>query len=77
MYAVDQDIKMPPTRAEVEAVYPFAKMKVGDSFLVPDSEAYRARSAASRFGTRHNLKFTSRMDYVGNKSQGVRIWRTE
>ncbi len=76
-YQIEQGVKMPLTRAQLEAVYPFAKMAVGDSFMVPESEYQRVRSAASRYATRHNIKYTTRMIYEKNQALGVRVWRTE
>lgn len=51
------------------AVYPFAKMEVGDSFT---TSRPTARHAAYNFGRRHGMKFKSQ----ANGSE-IRIWRVE
>ena len=57
-------------------IYPFPKMAVGDSFLVPFGEVRkghqpRVGSAAWQWGKRHKRKFSTRLD-----ATGVRVWRT-
>lgn len=53
--------------------WPFRHMKVRDSFLVPKwMPDYRARNAASNYGRRHGMKFTTRIT-----SDGLRVWRIE
>jgi hypothetical protein len=49
--------------------WPFGKMEVGDSFLMPDAALkLKCATAASWFGKRHNKKFSIR---------GRRCWRIE
>lgn len=48
--------------------YPFFAMEVGDSFV---SEKSCVRSAASIYGKRYNLKFTTRSQSDGT----TRVWR--
>lgn len=53
--------------------FPFAQMKVGDSFLAPpDINRTSVSVSAKRFGTKHGMKFT-----VRKVEQGFRCWRTE
>ena len=54
--------------------YPFDKMKVGDSFLVPSDVTRQAVAvAASRYGKAHNMKFSTRQ----LKDGSFRCWRIE
>jgi hypothetical protein len=50
--------------------YPFAKMNIGDSFIVPPTKGKIAACAAYRYGARHHKRYTSRV-----MPEGVRIWR--
>ena len=47
--------------------YPWAQMKVGDSFFIPDREKPLTTTYAAR---KHNMKFTQR-----SMDGGIRIWR--
>lgn len=84
MYEIEQGVPMPAaTTDRFYAQYPFAKMKVGDSFLYTVSEkeaeqlqarkrtVTRAAFAAHQHGKRHNKKFVTRKQ---NATQ-YRIWR--
>ena len=52
-------------------LYPFGRMAVGDSFVVPRSEADRAWAAASKWKIRHpGWNYTSR-----SEGEIVRLWR--
>lgn len=64
MMTIEKGIPLP-------AKFPFAAMKVGDSFLVEKEITRTAVSvAAKRFGDKNNMKFTVR------KSEGhLRCWR--
>jgi hypothetical protein len=54
-------------------LYPFDKMKPGQSFLVPNSaQGEHARAAAARYAKKHGGRFSSR-----TTEQGVRIFRDE
>jgi len=66
--------------------FPFEDMKqVGASFWVPKEHVQSARSMATAFTKRTGWKFVSRAQSkegvpnakVGDKKQGVRIWRIE
>lgn len=64
---IDSNVPL-PTR------YPFAGMKVGDSFLVPSGVTRQAVAvAASRYGRKHKMKFSTRK----LKEGGFRCWRLE
>ena len=52
-------------------IYPFATMKVGESFAAPNREAFlRASRAAYMYGTRHEQLYTCDIDQL-------RIWRVQ
>lgn len=54
--------------------FPFAKMKIGDSFAVPpDVKRPAVTVAAMRFGRKYGVKFTVRQ--VADKT--YRCWRIE
>ena len=63
---IDKKIPIP------EPQWPFSRMDVGDSFLLPEGREAAGRQYAIMFGKRHGMKFTSR-----KTDQGVRIWRME
>jgi hypothetical protein len=65
-----------PSKKRSTATYPLGEMEVGDSFVLPVTEAGRIRSAASWFGARHQKKFASR-HIVENGEAVLRVWRTE
>lgn len=75
MYAVERNVPAPginrPSRA---TKYPFANLKVGDSFFVPHDRDNRAiprvRSAASIWAKYHNHKLVTR-----TVDGGIRVWR--
>ena len=53
--------------------YPFANMRMGDSFLLPEGvNRIAVAVAASRYGRSNNKKFT-----VRKTKDGFRCWRTE
>lgn len=54
--------------------YPFAEMKVGDSFAVPENVKRPTVSvSAKRFGEKHGMKFVTRL----MPDRTLRCWRTE
>ena len=59
----------PPVGRGRKAKYPFASMKVKDSFF---TEEVNARLSAYAYGKRHDMTFTTRAE-----GSGIRIWRTE
>lgn len=63
---VEQGIPMP-------RVYPFEKMEIGDSFLLPaDAKRITVQIAALRFKRKTGKVFSIR-----KTSQGYRCWRVE
>ncbi len=61
-------------RVPIPVKFPFAKMKVGDSFAVPrDVKRAAVSVAAMRFGRKHDMRFTVRQ--MPDKT--FRCWRVE
>jgi hypothetical protein len=72
-FKIENGVPLPPETRGRPVVYDWGKMKVGNSVLIKtDSEAKiaSARTAASAYGRRHKMRFTSR-----RVSKGIRIWR--
>ncbi len=67
---IEHDVPIPEVNSHK---WPFASMKPGDSFLVPNEYRSAAQSAMSWFGRRNNMKFCSRK--IDGKC--FRIWRIE
>ncbi|WP_094796978.1 hypothetical protein [Bordetella genomosp. 7] len=69
MFEIEKNVPM----SHGNAIYPFEKMDVGDSFVVPASFVAKVRAAASFHGKRHGRKFSVR--HVGDDQ--CRCWRVE
>ena len=69
---VEEGIPLPEAASRTPK-YPWAKMRVGDSFFIACKRAETGvpRSAASVWGKRHNMKFS-----IHHVDGGVRVWRT-
>ena len=67
-YKIEKDIPIPSRPYPVNVKYPWADMKVGDSFLVGEDKTTiaKATAASHNYGRRHGKKFSMR---------GNRIWR--
>lgn len=71
-YKIESDVQMPETRGR-HYIYPFAEMKVGDSFAVAAGDMEKVRTAASYFGRRNERKYAVRcVDPVKGE---YRCWR--
>lgn len=53
---------VPPPVRTGRISWPFGEMEVGDSFSLEPLEYLRIASAASYYGSRHNMKFSVRKD---------------
>lgn len=76
-FAIESNIPVPLTATGASHRWPFAEMKIGDSFFVPLETAGAigqiVRPAASVWARRHaGFKFTIR-----KMDGGYRIWRIE
>ena len=70
---IDKNIPIPHKHYLCECKYPFNKLKIGDSFIVPKTvKDASIRTSATQFGKRHNMKFITR-----TVENGLRIWRTK
>jgi hypothetical protein len=66
MIPIDKGIPLPEK-------FPFERMDVGDSFLVPqDISRSTVNVAATRYGEKWRMKFT-----VRKTPEGLRCWRIE
>ncbi len=70
-YPISPNIPIPNKRIR-PSKYPFAMLKIGDSFEFNKDEIKRVGSAASSFGKKHNKRFLVRR--MGDKG---RCWRRE
>lgn len=67
-YVIEKNVPTPKVFGRGCSKYPFSQMQVGDSFVADK----KARCAATNFGKRHGLKFSSRAE-----GDSIRIWRIE
>lgn len=79
MIKVDKDIPIP--KYWQRTMYPFANMKVGDSFFVPNMKkingstmSRKVTMAAYVYGWRHEMKFITRT-VTEEGIVGIRVWR--
>lgn len=70
-YKIESGVQM-PKRGQI-CKYPFAEMKVGDSFAVAASDRNRIQTAASKFGHRHARKYSIRC--IDPIKGDYRCWR--
>ncbi|MEE9532689.1 MAG: hypothetical protein V3W52_17055 [Syntrophobacteria bacterium] len=68
MYKIDKKIPAPGSSKD----YPFEKLEVGHSFLVPVEESQDARNAAHTFKKATGWNFKTK-----SVEGGVRVWRIE
>lgn len=66
---IEDNVPVPKVTA-CNRLYPFAEMKVGQSFEIEYNRS--VRSAAYQYGWRHNCKFSTRMI---PETHRIRIWR--
>lgn len=69
-FKIERGIPIPGYRNQSR--YPFANMKVNDSFVANSNIALSARRAAYIYGSLHDKKFTVRKI---NARGDMRIWR--
>lgn len=74
MISIEKDvpIKQPATGRNAQ-IYPFSKMAVGDSFVLPENMRRKVAPCASKYQLRHpGVQFS-----IGKQGDGtIRIWRT-
>lgn len=63
VYTIEKNVPYSGTNSSlIRCKYPFAKMKVGDSFSFNAKDASRIQSSASSFGKKHGKVFSVRKD---------------
>ena len=78
LFKIEKGIPIPEKRTRMGgSIYPFDKMKVGDSFHLGDKarnygEAHTVMIKAYLYGRYHNKKFS-----VRKVEDGYRVWRTK
>lgn len=74
---LDSNIALPDMRRAGRSIYPFAEMKVGQSFFVGESQRNpkSVMTAASAIQKKIESKFVTRT-VTENGKAGVRVWRT-
>lgn len=75
-YAIDTDVPIPgrPGRQSIAAAFPWAKLEVGHSFVVPGAKSYKT----GNFWCKWAMKQWPTKRFVYRKVEGgVRIWRVE
>lgn len=71
-FVIEKGLPMPEFSASGRpAKYPFSEMQVGDSFVLPEDQLIRIRSAAANWGTRQGKKLSVRQ----LKDGSYRCWR--
>ena len=70
-YAIDKHIPTPRVASGRPVMYPFAKLKVGESFFVPGMTSTKFGSTRGYHARKLRRTFTAR-----NLDGGVRVWRT-
>jgi len=81
MYKIEKKIPIPQRPSKL--TFPFDKMKVGDSFLVPCEDNQRS-NYQQKIMTKARYKILSNPDFKhmefickSEKGKGVRCWRTK
>lgn len=74
-FVIEDGVSIPRERNGYRRHYPFAELKVGQSFTVPVERGTRTRAAASIWKTNHpGWDYATRL----YRSEGIlRIWRTK
>lgn len=72
MFEIEKNVPIPNAAIESGSVYPFEKMSVGDSSLIPSSFASTnaVRASVNYFARKTGFKFCTRTE-----DDGVRVWR--
>lgn len=80
MYKLDQNRPIPPHPSNHnlkprEAVYPWAQMRIGDSFFVPKGKrksTFSTHGASKRWGAKYTARVVTEDGILGE-----RVWRVE
>lgn len=71
-YKIKKGIPIPPRNTGRKSMYPFAEMRIGDSFAVMANKARSVSAASQHFGKLHKQKFICR-----RIDGGYRCWRVK
>lgn len=71
-YEIDKGIPIPPRSCASK--YPWADMKVGDSFFVPGN---KTRCEAVQAAAKYRSQRTAEKYVTRTKPNGVRVWRAK
>lgn len=72
MVRIEKGVPLPTNKSK----YPFAKMEIGDSFVVNETTPSRTSTYAHYAGKRLGMKFTVRtVEEEGRKV--IRVWRVK
>ena len=73
MFEIRNDAPVPEAY-QAPSIYPFRKLKVGDSFIIPDGKVAAVKKAAGMHRVR-NMPWSYR---IGKDQEGnTRLWRIE
>lgn len=72
LFAIEKGVPVPPRDNGRTAKYPWADMRVGDSFFVPGVKTNAMAGSKAQAAKKHNAKYSMR-----SVDGGVRIWRIE
>lgn len=71
LITIDKGVPIPTDTCSVRKKYPWKKMEVGDSFLLPTADKRSVHSLASQTSLRHSPR-----KFIARKTKdGYRIWR--
>lgn len=59
-YTIEKNIPMPPKGSGRPLRYPFDKLEIGDSFVIPTKDYNSVNAAARQYGKRCGMRFTFR-----------------
>ncbi len=71
VFKIEKNIPPPPKRAGRAPVFPFAQLKVGESFVVPAEQSAAASASAHYNGRKYGRTFQQKRNPDGS----VRFWR--
>ena len=79
MFEIESNIPIPDPECGVKSKYPFADMKIGDSFLMPyaDKTPVKQRMVLIHAIRHFRRKHPDRTFATRQQDTGIRVWRTE
>jgi hypothetical protein len=79
LYSIESNIPMPVRARARMSKYPFRKLQVGQSFLVPCTRWDKKKATNSLTSCRRNAekKMPGKKFALRTERDGIRIWRTD